>query len=136
MSSFVHDVESIAKKQSENGLIYLEKYYGIELELFREDVLGGKYSDAYGSSAGSTVHKISEFKGVLQGDDFIQKSDHFAGNFEEGFLYTRCVDVKVTDVIKVKNSEGIVRKYKVEAIESLGFTTKIFTMYKLTNLGG
>lgn len=135
MSSFIQDVEGIIKKQGERGLIYLETYYGLELELHREDVTGDKYSSAYGSSSGGTVVKIGEFKGVLQGDDFIQKSDHFAGNFEEGFLYTRFGDVKATDVIKVKNTEGITRKFKVDAVESIGFTTKVFTMYKLTNLG-
>lgn len=135
MSSFIQDVESIIKRQGEAGLLYLEKYYGLELELMREDNTGDRYADAYGSSAGGTTSKIKEFVGVLQGDDFIQKSDHFSGNFEEGFLYTKDVDIKATDVIQIKNSEGIVRKFKVDEKVSLGMTTKLFTMYRLTNLG-
>lgn len=133
--SFIHNVENIVKKQGDNGLIYLEKYYGLRLELYREDTLGDRYSDAYGSSSGSTASKIGEFKGVLQGDDFIQKSDHFSGNFEEGFLYTRNKNILANDIIKIKNTEGVSRKYKVESIESIGYTTKVFNMYKLSNLG-
>ena len=135
MSTFLNDVEGIIKKQGEKGLIYLENYYGLELQLFREDNKGDTYADAYGSSSGGTVSKIKDFIGVLQGDDFIQKSDHFAGNFEEGFLYTREVDVRATDVIKITNSEGVTRKFKVDEVVSIGFTTRIFTQWKLINLG-
>ena len=135
MSTFLQDVESIIKRQGEAGLIYLEHYQGLELELYREDNKGDDYANAYGSSAGGTVGKVKEFKGVLQGNDFIQKSDHFSGNFEEGFLYCREVDLRATDVIKIKNTEGVTRKYKIDSEESIGFTTKIFKQWKLTNLG-
>ncbi|NRA76866.1 MAG: hypothetical protein HRU18_01550 [Pseudoalteromonas sp.] len=135
MNSFIQDVEQILKAQGERGLIYLENYYGLMLEIHREDNLNDAYSDAYGSEAGGTTSKYKDFKGILVGDDFIQKSDHFTGNFQEGFLYTKDVEVKATDVIKIKNADGRVRKFKVDAEESIGFTTKIFKMWKLTNLG-
>lgn len=134
MSTFLQDVELIIKAQGERGLIYLENYYGIELELYREDA-GDKYSDAYGQSSGNTVSKITEFKGLLYGDDFIQMSDHFAGNFEEGFLFARNVDIKTSDVIKIK-SDDLVRKYKVEAEKSIGLTKTVFTQWEIINLGG
>lgn len=134
MSTFLQDVESIIKNQGESGLIHLEHYSGIELELFREDNTGDAYADAYGKSAGGTVSKILDFKGVLQGDDFIQKSNHFSGNFEEGFLFVRDVDVQVSDVIKIKNND-VTRKFKVDSKESIGLTRSVFTMWKLVNLG-
>lgn len=133
MSTFLQDVESIIKNQGEAGLIHLEHYSGVELELYREDN-SDAYANAYGQSAGGTTSKIKEFIGVLQGDDFIQKSDHFSGNFEEGFLYCREVEIRVSDVIKIK-SDDLVRKYKVESKKSIGLTKTVFIMYELTNLG-
>ena len=133
MTTFIQDVESIVKKQGENGLIYLEQYYGLELELLREDNRGDSYSDAYGNSSGSTVSKVQDFKGVLQGNDFIQRSDHFTGNFEEGFLYVRGVDIRPSDIIQIKSD--IVRKYKVEEKKEIGLTKSVFTVWGLINLG-
>lgn len=135
MTVFMQDVENIIKSQGEKGLVTLMHYGGLPLGLYRSSNRGDEYSDAYGGSSGSSVEHVSDFIGVLVGDDFIQKSDHYAGNFEEGFLYTRDVNILPDDVVQIKVANNRIRKFKVESCETIGITTDVFTMWKLSNLG-
>jgi hypothetical protein len=129
--TFFANAEKILKQLSARNLKQMEYYYGIPLELYRavKDV----HTDVYGTHAGTKVVKVTEFVGILISDDFFPSAPGFAGNFEEGFLYTTSKEVLVADVIRIKAADGKNRRFKVATKETLGTQDSVFERFKLTN---
>jgi hypothetical protein len=131
---FFANMEKIIKDQSDIALEQLLFYTGVDLLLYRQD--NDKYSDAFGKFSGNKSDLVKRFVGALVSDDFFPADGAAAGNFEEGFLYTKETDIKVTDVIEVDSSDGKVRRYKVDSYESIGTQDSVFSRWKITNLVG
>lgn len=131
---FFANMEQIIKDQGEIALEQLLFYVGVDLIIYRQD--NDKYSDAFGKFSGNKSDLYKKFVGALVSDDFFPASGAAAGNFEEGFLYTKETDIKVTDVIEVDSSDGKVRRYKVDSYESIGTQDSVFGRWKITNLVG
>ena len=129
---FFKNMESIIKGQASRNLKQLEYYYAIELELYRavKDI----HTDVYGVNAGEKVTKICDFRGILISDDFFPSSAAYAGNFEEGFLYTSSDAPKVADIIRVRSADGKQRRFKLATFETVGTQDSVFTRYKIINL--
>lgn len=133
--SFYSDVEQIIKNQGEAGIIQLEYYNGVDLELSRQSK-DSAYSGVHGRDAGQPTTVIKEIIGMLQGDDFFEANTTQRPGFIAGFLYTRDRDVVVGDVIQViMNNGGRGRQYKVGIYESIGLTVEILKRYKLSAMG-
>lgn len=128
------DMESILKEQSERGLEQMEYYYGIDLEIHRQKK-SDAYSQVHGRDAGGPTYIAETIHGVLQGDDFLPSNNWYSGNFETGFLYTRSKAILVGDIIKIVVTDGKSRRFKVVERQQIGFTTEIFTQWKLSGLG-
>lgn len=131
---FFANMEKIIKDQGDQGLEQLMFYAGVDLKLFRQD--GDQYSHAFGKHSGNRSDLIRMFVGALVSDDFFPADGAAAGNFEEGFLFTKDQGIMVSDVIEVDSADGKVRRYKVDSKESIGTQTEIFTKWKITNLVG
>ena len=129
---FFKNMESILKDQSARNLKHLEYYYAIELDLFRavKDI----HTDVYGVNAGAKTTKVATIRGILISDDFFPSSGSYAGNFEEGFLYTSSKEPKVADIISVKSSDGKNRRFKLATFETIGTQDSVFSRYKIINL--
>ena len=104
----------------------------MDIKLFRpdEDV----YSDVYGSYAGNKADYVRVFTGALVGDDFFAQDNAYAGNFQEGYLYTQDKDIRVGDILEVDSADNKVRRYKVDLPEGLGTQTTVSGRFKITNL--
>jgi hypothetical protein len=131
--TFFKNVESVLKDYSSQALKQLEHYYAIDLELIRE--VKDTHTDVYGSHAGNKGSKVADFRGVLVSDDFFPSSPAYAGNFQEGFLYTSFTSVLVGDIVAIKSSDKKIRRFFVESFESIGTQETVFYRYKLSNLG-
>lgn len=129
--SFFGNAERILKTLSARNLKQMEYYYGIPLELYRatKDI----HTDVYGAHAGTKTIKIGEFSGILISDDFFPSGPGFAGNFQEGFLYTSFQGVLVADVLRIKAADGKNRRFKVVTKETLGTQDSVFERYKIAN---
>lgn len=132
--TFFKNMESILKDTSERNLKQLEYYYAIDLQLFRavKDI----YTDVYGVDAGNKATLLSDFRGILISDDFFPAGPAYAGNFEEGFLYTSFKGVLVGDIIAIKSSDSKQRRFSVISFETIGTQDSVFSRYKLSNLAG
>lgn len=126
-------MEDILKNFSSRNLGVLEYYYGITLELFRS--VKDTHTDVYGRAAGNKTTKMKEFKGILISDDFFTSGGAYAGNFEEGFLYTREQGIFVADIIRVLSSDGKQRRFKIIEKETIGTQDSVFERWKISNLG-
>lgn len=131
---FYNEMEKIIEKQGLDGLIQLEFYYGMELELSRQTKTG-PYSSVHGSDAGQPGKPVKTFIGILQGDDFFESNTTQTPAFVAGFLYTREDDILVGDTVKIVSKKERSRRYKVTAIDSIGLTREVFKRYKLSAMG-
>lgn len=131
---FFANMEKVIKDQSDIALEQLLFYTGVDLKLFRQD--NDKYADAFGKYSGNKTDMIKKFVGALVGDDFFPADGAAAGNFVEGFMYTKETDIRVSDVIEVDSSDGKVRRYKVDSYEAIGTQDSVFCRWKITNLVG
>ena len=131
---FYNQMEKIIAEQGLSGLIQLEHYYGMKLELSRQ-IKSGSFDDVHGSNAGQPVEKVKDIIGVLQGDDFFEANTTQSPAFVAGFLYTRDSDVLVGDIIHIASNPERSRRYKIVAIESVGLTIEVFRRYKLSAMG-
>ena len=131
---FFANMEQVIRDQSDLGLEQILFYAGIDLNLYRQD--NDKYADAFGKFSGNKTDLIRRFVGALVGDDFFPADGAAAGNFEQGFLFTKDLDIRVSDVIEVDSADGKVRRYKVDSFESIGTQDTVFRKWKITNLVG
>jgi hypothetical protein len=131
---FFSKMEGILKDYSDKNLGVLEFYYGIRLKLFRsnKDV----HTSVYGAHAGAKATQIDEFTGILISDDFFASGPGSAGNFEEGFLFTRYTHVLVGDQLHVISRDNKTRRFVVVSREALGTQDTVFTKWKISNLAG
>jgi hypothetical protein len=124
-------MEEIIKKQGERGLEQLLFYYGLDLDLLRQQK-NDVYSKVHKENAGGPVSKVKGFKGILQNDDFFQSNNNYAGGFEAGFLYTKDPDVMVGDIIAIQSSDVKLRRYKIVKRLAVGQTLEIFTKWEIS----
>jgi len=132
--SFYSEMEKIIDKHGEDGLIHLEHYYGIDLELYRQ-VKNSAYSTVHGRDAGQPASHLKNFIGILQSDDFFPANSTQAPAFEAGFLHTRELEILVGDVIKIVSNDDRNRRYRIIEIDSIGLTQQVYKRYKLSALG-
>lgn len=131
---FFSRMEGILKNYSESNMKVLEFYYGVSLTHYRpvQDV----HASVYGQHSGSTLNEIGCFVGIVVPDDFFTTGPAAAGQFEEGFLYTRYADIKVADVIQIVSKDKKTRRYTISSPESLGTQDGVFLKWAITNLAG
>jgi hypothetical protein len=125
-------MENIIKNLSKEHLKVLEYYYGIDIELYRpqKDIM----TDVYGQFAGNNYDLLKNFTGIVVSDDFFPSDGVYAGNFEQGFLYTSETDINVADILKLVSSDGKIRRYKIESLDTIGTQDTLFTRYVISNL--
>lgn len=129
---FFKNMESILKDLSSRNLKILEHYYAIDLNLFR--AIKDTHVDVYGSHSGNKVTQIGNFRGVLISDDFFPSGPAYAGNFEEGFLYTSFSGVLTADIIAIASNDAKIRRFVVGEKETIGTQDSVFSRFKITNL--
>ena len=132
--SFYSNVEKIIKTQGEAGLDVVEHYSGLHMELLRQ-VKHDSYSTVHGRNAGGPEEFYKNIFGVIQGDDFLPNNNHYSGNFEQGFLFTREKDILVGDTLRIKTVDSKARTFRVDEVQGFGLTLEIFTFWKLTAIG-
>ena len=130
-----NQMEKIISDQGERGLEVMEYYYGLTLEVYRSINKGDAYGQVHGRDSGNVATLLKTIKGVLQGDDFLPSNDSHSGNFETGFLFTRDDDILVGDVIKIDSIDKKSRRFRIVERQQIGFTTEVFTKWKLSALG-
>lgn len=130
--SFYSNVENILENTLIDKISYLEKYYGIEIDIYKTE--RDVYTKVYGKNAGTSIEYVDTITGVIVSDDFFTTGLVASGSFEEGFLYTSYKDNLVGMTIKIKRQDGKTRNYKVESKESIGMTTDVFSRYKIASL--
>ena len=128
------EMERILKDQGERGLEHMEFYFGLDFEVHRQ-IKHDAYSQVHGRDAGGPTSMVETIHGVLEGDDFLPSNNWYSGNFETGFLYTRSEAILIGDTIKIVSSDGKSRQFKIVERQQIGFTTEIFTKWKLSALG-
>jgi hypothetical protein len=134
MGSFYYDMEKIISEHGERGMVSLEHYYALNMELLRQDKKDA-YSDIHGRNAGGPTKKICNMEGILVNDDFIPSDTMYSGNFEIGFLYTRDGErILAGDTIKVKTVDGKIRRYRIREQKNIGFTTEIYTKWEISSI--
>ena len=130
--SFYQNVEDILQDNMIEKIKYLEKYYGIDIEVYKTE--RDVYTKVYGKNSGTSIEYIDTITGVIVSDDFFTTGLVSSGSFEEGFLYTSYKDNLVGMTIKINRQDGKTRNYKVESKESIGMTTNVFNRYKINSL--
>lgn len=136
MSGFFNQAEKIIKANGERGLEQLEFYASVKTEIYRDvNHSSSPYGRVHGHNQGKDGQHVDTFFGVYASDDFFASNDGFTGGFELGFMYTRSKKVKVGDTLKLKRDDGKIFRYKVESIEDIGFTTSVFSKWKISNIG-
>jgi len=129
---FYREVEKILQESLGDKIGYLEKYYGVEIDIYKTE--RDVYTNVYGKHAGTSIEKVETIIGILVSDDFFNTGITSSGGFEEGYLYTSHQNNLVGMTLKINRIDGKSRNYKVESIESIGMVTDIFKRYKITNL--
>ncbi len=132
MSTFYTEIERIQKEHMGERLRYLEKYYGLYLDVYTPE--RDTYSEVYGKDANSTLKYEDCFIGILVSDDIFTTGPASAGSFDEGFLYTSSEMALVGKIIAVQTESKKSRRYRVEEKEALGMTDDVFVRYKLSSL--
>jgi hypothetical protein len=130
--TWFREMERILKSQND---MYLEQalyYYGIDIKRIIPDK--NVHSDVYGTFAGNNGTTQIPFRGIVAGDDFFPEDNAYAGNFIEGYCYTK-ENLLPSDILEVDSADGKVRRYRVELPLSIGTQDTVFKKYKLTNLG-
>lgn len=133
--SFYANMEHAIKENSDRGIEVLEHYYGVDLGLYRERRTGNVYGKVHGKNSGKEGELIDRIIGILVSDDFFPSTGKSSGSFLEGFMFTRCKDVKTGDIIKIDSEDGKQRRYKIESKDGLGMTTEIITKWKISSIG-
>ena len=130
--SFYSNVEKILESSLIDKMSYLEKYYGLDIEVHRteKDV----YTRVYGENAGTHTEYVTTITGVIVSDDFFTSGIVSSGSFEEGYLYTSYTGDLVGTTIKINRQDGKTRNYKVDSKESIGMSTDVFNRYKINSL--
>ena len=132
-----NQIEKKIKLHSQVGLKHLLKYMAIEVRVskLQKDV----YSDVYGSQAGGPFSDSEEvINALITGDEFSVEDAYSAGNLMEGYMYVSERDfnkVSAGDVIQIVRDDDVSIRFKVEAEDSVGLTTKVFRRMKLLSLG-
>lgn len=132
-----NQIEKKIKLHSQVGLKHLLKYMAIEVRIskLQKDV----YSDVYGSQAGGPFSDSEEvINALITGDEFSVEDAYSAGNLMEGYMYVSERDfnkVSAGDVIQIIRDDDVSIRFKVEAEDSVGLTTKVFRRMKLLSLG-
>lgn len=126
-------MERIIRTNAGKYLEVLEHYNAIEVLLYREKK--NSHSDVYGKYSGSKSNYHKKFEAILVSDDFFASSSTYAGDFEEGFMFTSESDVRPSDTIVIQSADGKQRRHRVDSVESLGTQDSVFYRYKLTNIG-
>ena len=131
-TGFYYEMERIIGQQSDNALEIALHYYGQSLTLLRQEK-GDVYSKVHNKNAGTDLRVAKLFDGILKSDDLSTSDGTFSANFEEGFLLSKEKDIVAGDVIKV-DAGGGVRKFKIEKMEDMGYSTDMFVMWKISNM--
>lgn len=130
--SFYQNVEDILQDNMIEKIKYLEKYYGIDIEVYKTE--RDVYTKVYGKNSGTSLEFVDNITGVIVSDDFFTTGLVSSGSFEEGFLYTSYEPNLVGMTLKIARKDGKIRNYKVETKESIGMTTEVFSRYKISSL--
>ena len=132
--SMIADMEEILEEQGKVGLNHLMHYYALDLEIHRARKKADVYSKVHGTNSGSATEPYKEFQGILQGDDLVQHSQHYLGNFETGYLYSLEAEIKTGDTIVVVRKDKRKVRFKVEKYEAIGLTQEVFGRWVLSSL--
>jgi hypothetical protein len=90
------------------------------------------HQKAYGAAAGTTASTYREIRGIDTGDDFFPADTLRSGSFQEGWLWTDDPEViEAGQRVEFIGEDGRSRHYHVTMSESIGWTTEIFTRYRL-----
>lgn len=135
MTSFYKNMEQSIRDNGDRGLELVEHYYGLDIELYRVLPKGDVFGQVHGSNDGKDGSFYKNMIGVITSDGFFAASADFSGNFDEGFLYTREMDLKPGDVLRIDSEDGKIRRYRIESKDNIGLTLEIFTAWKISNLG-
>jgi hypothetical protein len=92
------------------------------------------HQKAYGAAAGTTPTTYRTIRGIGTGDDFFPADALRSGGFLEGWLWTdeQSLIIEAGQLIEFVGEDGRSRRYHVTMSESIGWTTEIFTRYRLS----
>lgn len=131
MAGFFNEMERIVQANTESALELALHYYGQTLTLMRP-TKADVYSAVHAKNAGGPMMNVGEIEGILHPDDFSSSDGVNAGNFEEGYLYTKNKNVMVGDIIVIVGGSER-RRFKIESKQAIGFTTDLFVKFHITN---
>lgn len=91
------------------------------------------HTKAYGSASGSRSSTYREIEGIPTGDDFFPADIFRSTSFQEGWLWTNDQEIiQGGQEVQFLSPDGRTRRFIVQTSESLGWTTEIFTRYRLS----
>jgi hypothetical protein len=131
--SFFQEMERVIKARTPGQLETLMHYYAIPLKLYRQKK--NKESQVYGTSAGSIEHVYVEIMGIVASDDFFESDSGYAGDFKQGFLYTKeKIEDFVGAYIEIDGQDMKIRRFKINNLKSIGTTTEILFRYEILSV--
>lgn len=88
------------------------------------------------TTAGSGVHTVATVLRALITNMAMNPIDMFTvGSIDDAYMYTNSTLIKVGDVISfIRIGDSKTRRYKVNSLESIGYTRQIFNRYKMASL--
>lgn len=127
--------EAALRRQQQRALRHLlNRGQGMEVRVW--DLSNDVHQQAYGASSGSRGNTYRTIRGIGTGDDFFPADTLRSGSFQEGWLWTddQTPISAGQEVEFIDGTDGRSRRYIVEGTESLGWTTEIFTRYRLSSV--
>lgn len=131
---FYKSAEEIVKKQKEAQFRAYYERYAVPLRLFVP--VQNAQSRVYGNHSGDAGGKPIDIFGIVTSDDFFPSSGANSGSFVEGYLYTQHKSVITGCIVEIVSGDNKARRYKIDTKESVGFTTEVFTRWKLVSMAG
>jgi hypothetical protein len=132
--SFMQEIETVLKARVPGQMETLLFYYGIPLKIFEQKQ--NLETSVYGTSSGNIQNTfLKEIHGILVSTDFFESDNSYAGDFEQGFLYTMYPDVPVGSYVQVDRMDDKIKRFKINNLKTIGITTGILHRYEILAVG-
>lgn len=129
--NFMQEMERIIKDRVPGQLETLMFYYAIPLRVF-EQRQSAKETKVYGTSAGNISSQMTmETQGILVSTDFYESDSSYAGDFEQGFLYTLEPNIPVGSYIEIDRMDNKIKRFKIDSLKTIGVTTTVLHRYEI-----
>lgn len=132
--TFMQEIEVAIQGRVPGQMETLLFYYGLPMKVYEQKQ--NVETSVYGTSSGNIENVfLKDINGILVSTDFFESDSGYAGDFEEGLLYTMYPDVPVGSYVELDRMDGKIKRYKIKNLKEIGLSTGILHRYEISAVG-